>query len=328
MAKVTGRRAFLGWMLWSSAAWASDKTSLSEDASALYTGSIGHRQPAVSEEIRLWPDAPPGGGGPEGAPHVGHHGAVSHIATPVMRMVLPERPNGTSVLIAAGGGYRFEEIEKEAMAGADWLTARGVTAFVLTYRLPGEGWLAGPKAPLQDAARAMRLIRSRARSLSLDPDRIGCMGFSAGGHLMGMLATRFDERLYPPQDAADSLSARPDFAILAYPVITLKPPYDHTSTRKQLIGSHPSAKETAEWSVETHVKKGDPPFFLVQAKDDPISNIENSMIMRAALKKAGVPVKLEIMDKGGHGFAMGKGHDGHVTWTPMLETWMRSNDLL
>lgn len=278
--------------------------------------------------VALWPTQAPGGGGPEGDQMVDQHGHITHVSTPTLRMVRPDKPNGTAVLIAAGGGYRFISDRNEANAAANWLTERGITAFILTYRLPGEGWAVGPLAPLQDAQRALRLIRTQAVSLGLDQTKIGCMGFSAGGHLMGMLATRFDQATYQPVDATDHLSARPDFAVLAYPVITLKAPYDHTWTRMKLVGRNPSPDAVATWSVDTGVKSNDPPFLLVHAKDDPVANFENSLLMQAACEKAGVPVELIPLETGGHGFAMGGKKQEPVVWTPALEEWLRTHQLL
>lgn len=281
-----------------------------------------------TDNVALWPAQPPGGGGPTGDTLKDQHGHVSNIAIPTLRMVRPDKPNGTAVLIAAGGGYRFISEKREGEAAAQWLAVRGITAFILTYRLPGEGWTVGPLAPLQDAQRALRMIRSQAKSLGLDNTKIGCMGFSAGGHLMGMLSTRFDQASYSPIDAMDVESSRPDFSILAYPVITLKPPYDHTWTRMMLVGRHPTPELEAEWSVDTNVAAGDPPFLLVHAKDDPVAKFPNSVMMQTACEKAGVPVELIALDAGGHGFGMGQTQKDPVVWTPRLEDWLRKRQLL
>jgi acetyl esterase/lipase len=304
---MIGRRVFLTFL------------ATSPLASALAAPFDGNDQP-------LWPDIPPGGGGPVGARVENHHGDISHIAMPSLRMLRPDKPNGTAVLIAAGGGYRFISERHEAGAAAKWLVERGITAFILTYRLPGEGWQVGPLAPLQDAQRALRLIRAQAKPLGLDEGRIGCMGFSAGGHLMGMLATRFQQQSYSAINSADQFSPRPDFAVLAYPVITLKAPYDHTWTRHQLVGHKPSDQAVSQWSVDTGVKPNDPPFFIVHAKDDPVANFENALLMQRACQKASVPVELITLETGGHGFAMGAKE--RVVWTPALEAWMRKRQLV
>lgn len=279
---------------------------------------------AAEENIVLWPTTPPGGGGPTGPLSIGKHGAISNIAAPSLKIFRPSQPNGSAMLIAGGGGYKRIELQSESLPAAKWLAKRGITAFVLSYRLPKEGWVDGPFAPLQDAQRAMRLIRKNAARFNIDPAKVGVLGFSAGAHLMGLTATRSRFSSYERIDESDDLSAKPDLAALIYPVITLKPPYDHTSTRKSLIGNHPTSVQYAAWSVETHVKSGCPPVFLVQAKDDPISNPENSMIMETACQKAGVPVELHFLPTGGHGFGMGHPDSETAIWPDWFETWLRS----
>jgi acetyl esterase/lipase len=232
------------------------------------------------------------------------------------------------MLVTAGGGYKRIEMGSEAHPAAAWLVARGVTAFVLAYRLPGEGWKAGPLAPLQDAQRAMRLIRAGAGGYGIDPGRLGVLGFSAGGHLLGLASTRSTFKAYPGVDEADAQSARPDNAALIYPIITLEPPYDRSSTRRVLIGRHPSAEESAEWSVQTHVRKDCPPMFLAQAQDDPVSNPANTAIMAQACQAAGVPVELMRLASGGHGFGMGRPGTPTAAWPDHYEAWLRQRGML
>ncbi|WP_375382942.1 alpha/beta hydrolase [uncultured Sphingomonas sp.] len=264
---------------------------------------IGAARPTSPEP--LWA-TPPGGGGPSGPVAIDLQGAVSNIAMPTIEAVLPDRPNGAAMLIAGGGGYRRIGEEAEARPAARWLAARGITAFILRYRLPDEGWHDGPLAPLQDAGRAMRMIRARAGLLGIDPSRVGVLGFSAGGHLLGLAAARSAFASYPTTDAIDRQSSRPDLSALIYPVITLEPPYDHTSTRRILIGDHPTPAASAQWSVETHVRAGCPPTFLVQAQDDPISDPHNTLIMRDACVRAGVPVKLRSLASAAMASAWGR----------------------
>jgi len=285
--------------------------------------SPGRALASPAAGLKLWPGSPPGGGGPLGATQISAKGAASHIATPALEVFAPAQPNGQAVLIAAGGGYKRIEIANEAYPAAQWLNDRGITAFVLTYRLPPEGWVDGPFAPLQDAQRAIRLIRARAGDHRLDPQKIGLLGFSAGGHLMGLAAARANFASYAPVDDADQVSARPDFAALAYPVITLQPPYDNTVTRRSLIGEHPSPEASAEWSVETHVGSGCPPVFLVQADDDPIANPENTRIMEKACQRAGVPVERHALPSGGHGFGMGGPATASAQWPAWYQDWLR-----
>ncbi|WP_160006779.1 alpha/beta hydrolase [Rhizobium sp. 18055] len=277
---------------------------------------------APATSLPLWPGQPPGGGGPTGPVSENARGAISNIAVPVVEVFAPAKPNGIAMLIAGGGGYRRISMRNEARPAARWLNARGITAFVLSYRLPGEGWSAGPLAPLQDAQRAIRLIRANAGRFSIDRQHVGVLGFSAGGHLLGLAATRSAFASYQPIDAADTQSARPDFAALIYPVITLKPPYDHTSTRRILIGKHPSAATSAEWSVEDHVQAQCPPMFLVQAKDDPVSDPENTLIMQQACETANVPVEFHPLENGGHGFGMGKPGTASAEWPAYFSPWL------
>lgn len=270
----------------------------------------------------LWPGEPPGGGGPAGAPESDGKGAVSDIAVPSLEVFAPARPNGTAVLVAAGGGYKRIEMEREARPAARWLAARGFTAFVLGYRLPREGWIDGALAPLQDAQRALRLIRMRAAPDGVDPERIGVLGFSAGGHLLGLAATRSAFASYRPVDTTDALPARPFTAALIYPIVTLEPPYDHTSTRVELVGRHPDPGASADWSVETHVRSDCPPVFLAQARDDPISDIANSRIMAQACERAGVRVEAHTLETGGHGFGMGRPGTPSAQWPAWYAAWL------
>lgn len=282
----------------------------------------------ASLRLQVWPDAPPGGGGPAGTERVSKKGAVSNVVTPTLEVYAPERPNGAAMLVAAGGGYKRIELDNEARPAARWLAARGITAFVLTYRLPGEGWTGGPLAPLQDAQRALRVIRASSGRFGIDPAKLGVLGFSAGGHLLGLTASRSAFASYSPLDAIDQHPAKAAAAALIYPVITLEPPYNHTSTRKVLIGNHPSAAASADWSVQTHVRSGFPACFLVQAQDDPISNPANTIIMEAACRKANVPVELHQPATGGHGFGMGKPGTPTEAWPGWFEAWLRTTGFL
>ena len=281
-----------------------------------------------NETIDLWPGTPPGGGGPSGPPHVTPKGAVDHIARPYMRVYRPKTPNGAAVLVAAGGGFKHIGLRRESKPAALWLAAHGITAFELVYRLPRDGWADGRRVPLQDAQRAVRLIRAKAGQYGLKPDLLGVLGFSAGGYLMGLTADWFDFHTYPPVDSVDFLSARPDNAALIYPVITLEPPYQHTSTRRQMIGDNPTSQLSAEWSVQTHVRANCPPMFLVQAKDDPISNPANTLIMEKACEQAHVPVVLHQLSSGGHGFGMGVQGTPSAEWPLWYADWLTQRGMI
>jgi acetyl esterase/lipase len=313
------RRSMLAAMSAATLLPAAMATSTRSSAAALAASGTA-TEPTMT--LPLWPDLPPGGGGPSGPVVENARGAISNIAVPTIEVFAPAKPNGIAMLVAGGGGYKRISMRNEARPAAQWLNDRGITAFVLSYRLPGEGWNNAPLAPLQDAQRAIRLIRANARRFNVDPAHLGVLGFSAGGHLLGLAATRSAFASYQPVDRADTLSARPDFAALIYPVITLKPPYDHTSTRRVLIGRDPSAAMSAQWSVEDHVQAHCPTMFLVQAKDDPISDPENTLIMQAACQRAGIPVELHQLEKGGHGFGMGRPGKASAAWPDWFTSWL------
>ncbi|KMK20283.1 XynB [Pluralibacter gergoviae] len=269
----------------------------------------------ATSTIPLWDGAPPGGGGPKGERSISARGAVSHVAIPTLTALQPVKPNGRAVLIAAGGGYKRMEMVKEAWPAAHWLAQRGYTPYVLCYRLPGEGWRDGNLVPLQDAQRALRLIRRRHAKVSV-------LGFSAGGHLLGMAALRPDFASYPARDALDRTPASADEAALIYPVVTLEAPYDHTSTHRLLVGNHPAPGEEARWSLQTYVTPQSPPLFLVQAEDDAISNPRNTLILAAACQREKVAVEMHRCAAGGHGFGMGRPGTPTAAWPTAYEAWL------
>lgn len=264
----------------------------------------------TSETVRLWPGKPPGWTQsitpkiyrPE-APET-FAPEIIGIADPMLFVFRPAQPNGTGVLVIPGGGYRFEAYENEGMRQAAWLSARGITAFVLLYRLPAEGWLAQADVPLQDAQRALRLIRADAERYRIGRDRLAVLGFSAGGHLAGSIATRFAESVYPAQDAADRENARPDAVGMLYPVVTLDPAITHAGSRANLIGAGADAARTAHYSVDRRVTADTPPVFLVHAADDRVVQVENSLLMYRAMLAAKRPCALHLFERGGHGFGV------------------------
>ncbi|MEQ4512554.1 alpha/beta hydrolase [Dickeya zeae] len=290
-------------------------TAISTATVLLTAGRVlGVSLAAPRPRINLWGDTPPGGGGPFDPPHVSARGALSHIANPYLDVFAPEKPNGQAILVAAGGGYQRIEMGKEAWPAAAWLAAQGYTAYVLAYRLPGEGWHDGSRVALQDAQRALRVIRHRER-------RVGVLGFSAGGHLLGMAALRHEAR-YPPQDELDTLPIQADHAALIYPVITLEKPYQHTATHRVLVGRDASAAQEAEWSVQSYVSGRSPPFFLVQADDDSVSDPHNTLIMAQACQRANVPVVMQRYPVGGHGFGLGEPGSPVAAWPSAYLNWL------
>ncbi|NKF24097.1 alpha/beta hydrolase [Solimonas sp. C16B3] len=287
--------------------------------------------PDTGETFPLWPGQVPGSAGVtveqkviERAPNSPvHDPAVLHVRTPTLTLFRPDKPNGAALLMIPGGGYQRVVVGKEGYEIARWFNERGFTVFVLLYRLPADGWAAGPDAPLQDAQRAMRLIRSGATQYGIDPQRVGVMGFSAGGHLAGRLATVFERKTYAPVDAADQVSARPDLAALGYPVITMTEPYTHMGSRNELLGRSPTAAQIAEWSVEQHVPADAPPTFLLAATDDPAVPVDNSMMMYLALHHQRVPAAMHIFEKGGHGFGLRTNGAPIGAWPQLMLDWSR-----
>ncbi len=254
--------------------------------------------------------------------------AVHGISRPRLVVFRPAIPNGSAMLVAPGGGYRWVVIDKEGYEIGRWLAARGYTVFVLFYRLPGEGWRAGPDVALADAQRGMRLIRARARDYGISPDRVGAMGFSAGGHVCGDLATRFATRTYETVDAADRLSARPDIAAPIYAVQSMTLPLAHVGSREMLIGNAASRAVEDAHGIAANVDTRTPPCFLVHAEDDTTVDVGNTLELRAALKTARVPVETHLFTAGGHGFglrrAMGKPAG---RWPELLLTWAATQGL-
>ncbi|CAM2182776.1 alpha/beta hydrolase [Burkholderia cenocepacia] len=280
---------------------------------------------APDETIDLWPDAPPDPS-PNGVTleeQSGKKGSVSHVMRPRLNVYRPERPGRCAALVIAGGGYAHIELGNESTPACRWLKSLGVTAFELVYRLPEQGW--SRLAPLQDGQRAMRLIRSRARNELYEAGKIAVLGFSAGGHLAGMTAVTPDAVRYSPVDGVDRESARPDLAGLIYPVLTLMPPFDHTGTRVHIVGEHPTEAESAALSVNLQVNSNTPRVFLAQALDDPISPIDNSLLMLNAMRTARVSAELHVFQTGGHGWGLGAENSEVRAWPALFETWLRLN---
>ncbi|WP_183571977.1 alpha/beta hydrolase [Mucilaginibacter sp. X5P1] len=277
------------------------------------------------EEIPLWHSTPPDGPGPQGTERVSDKGSYTNVSQPRLIVHLPKHANGTAILVISGGGYAHIEEGKESGPAAEWLQSKGVTAFELIYRLPTEGW-ATTNVPFEDGQRAIRLIRHLAHRFGYDQHKVGILGFSAGGHLAGMTETQPDKQLYTPMDEIDRLSAKPDFAALIYPVITMMPPNNHTHSEREIIGTHPGREQQKAYSVELHVNGQTPPTFLAQAIDDPISPVENSKLMYAALQSYNVLSELHLFPSGGHGWGMAaKGPPAVHEWPRLFETWAKNN---
>jgi acetyl esterase/lipase len=274
------------------------------------------------EKMALWaPSAIPDGPGPSGPLHSSASGSVTNISAPMLIVHRPLHPKGIGILVISGGGYAHEEQGHESGPAAAWLASQGITAFELIYRLPAEGW-ATANVPFEDGQRAIRIIRSRATQFQLRSDQIGVMGFSAGGHLAGMLITQPDFPWYPIADHTDEYSSRPDFAALLYPVITMLPPYNHTHSYRELLGNESSRKAQERYSVNLQVTSATPPVFLAQAKDDPVSPVQNSELMYQALRQVQVPVEMHLFTSGGHGWGMGQTGSSVSAWPSFFMQWL------
>ncbi|WP_293365131.1 alpha/beta hydrolase [Phenylobacterium sp.] len=278
-----------------------------------------------TEVVKLWPGRPPGA--PAVLPltkitdRVATTGWQDRYATdigePLMTVFRPARPNGAAALIAPGGGYIRVVIDKEGFEVARRLAEAGITSFVLRYRLPREGWADASDVPLQDAQRAIRLIRASGYK------RVLALGGSAGGHVAASLAIGYARPLYAQVDAADAHPARPDLSALLYPVIDMAKPYAHTGSREALLGPSPTPQAEAKYSPHRQVTADAPPTFLVHAADDPSVPVENALNYLAALRAARVPAEAHIFEEGGHGFgirlAQGK---PAAAWPDLLVSWL------
>lgn len=268
------------------------------------------------EHIRLWEgEAPASVGSPD-------------KNVPTLTPFLPDKPNGTAVIVCPGGGYVMHAVGHEGKAVAEWLNQRGVTAFVLKYRIVQYDRPAPlHPAPLLDVQRAIRWVRAHASKYHLDPKRIGVWGFSAGGHLASTAAVHFDSGK-PEGDAIERQSCRPDFAILAYPVIMMEDRPAHAGSRRQLLGDKPDPELVAFYSTHKQVKKDTPPIFLFHTEEDTAVPPENSRAFAEACRQKGVPVELVIYAKGPHGVGLAS-HDRELSqWTARLESWMKNLHLL
>jgi acetyl esterase/lipase len=291
-----------------------------------------HADQAPQPAWTLWPEGPPNPQSRKttlsiverGKPGEARDRAATGIDTPTLTVFKTAEPDGSALLIIPGGGYQRVVMDKEGYETARWFAERGATAFVLMYRLPAESWTDGADVVLQDAQRSMRIIRSQADRYGMDEDRIGVIGFSAGGHAAAILSTRFADFVYPCINAIDEQSARPDFAVLMYPVISMQGEAVHADSRANLLGKDPDAMEIEAQSPHRQVTATTPPTFVLHAADDRSVVIANSLMMHEALYDAGVPTELHIFTAGGHGFGI-RGAAGLpvAAWPELAREWMR-----
>ncbi|WNH54088.1 alpha/beta hydrolase [Stenotrophomonas oahuensis] len=298
--------------------------------------AVPESEPAVGspERIALWPAGKvPGELGAASAPRVIERSAdpalpdryIDGVSAPYLVAYRPAKPNGSALLVIPGGGYLRIVLDKEGTALVPaFVEQGGVTLFVLRYRLPAGR--SDRQAALADAQRALRLIRHDAARWQLDPQRIGVIGFSAGGHVAARLSTGFDMPLAGVGDAIDALSARPDFALLMYPVIDMGV-HAHTGSRQRLLGEHPDAALAEQFSMQQQVSAKTPPTFLVHAQDDDVVPVQNSLLYYQALLQAGVPSEMHLFAHGGHGFGVRIPPDLTTTqWPALALRWMQAQE--
>jgi acetyl esterase/lipase len=285
----------------------------------MFTLPVSVTEAADSHQVELlWPNGAPGAKG------------TADGDKPSLTIYLPdkEKATGAAVVIFPGGGYGHLAMDHEGHQIAQWLNSIGVAGFIVKYRHRNSGAGYGHPAPIQDAQRAIRMVRSQAREWGVDPGRIGIIGFSAGGHLASTAGTHFNTRYSEPVDEIDRSSCRPDFMILMYPVISFTEWYTHKGSMTNLLGENPDKDLMENFSNEKQVTSETPPTFLVHADDDKVVPAENSVAFYLALRKAGVPAEMHIYEKGGHGFGPGIGKGACSSWMARCADWMKGRGLL
>src|SRR5271157_5297858 len=271
--------------------------------------------------IALWPGAAPGASAnlpPEADTTTAKDNLIAgrplvrlgNVSVPTLTLYTPKSKNtGAAVVVFPGGGYHILAIDLEGTEVCDWLNSAGITCLLLKYRVPETGPYPKSPAALQDAQRAMGLVRAHAAEWRIDPSRIGVLGFSAGAHLAAALSTHFDQRLYAPVDVADKLSCRPDFAVIVYP------------------GYLALEDKNFAPNADIHPAANTPPTFIVQAEDDPV-HVENATVYFLQLKNAKVPAELHIYAQGGHGYGLRRTPLPVTAWPQSVETWLRTIKVL
>jgi len=255
---------------------------------------------------------------------------IANVQEPTIEVYLPTRQisTGKAVVIFPGGGYGILAYDWEGTDFAKWLNSQGIAGIVVKYRLPKSESLTDPKeVPLLDAQRAIRLVRHHAEEWKINPSQIGVMGFSAGGHLASTLSTQYTHEVQRSKDDLDTISARPDFSILVYPVISFRDASAHSGSRNALIGPDASQELIDRFSAELNVNTNTPPTFLVHAQDDKGVPIENSLLYYKALHSHQVKAALHIYPTGGHGFGFGLGKGSLENWREVLLGWMEDLEL-
>jgi acetyl esterase/lipase len=252
---------------------------------------------------------------------------ISKVVEPTITLFFPqkERAVGAAVVICPGGGYGRLAIDHEGFFVAKWLNELGIVGVVLKYRLPNDAIMINKSVgPLQDVQEAIRIVRRNSKDWNINPNKIGVMGSSAGGHLASTVSTHFNEKIYD----SDSTNARPDFAILLYPVISMNKEITHSGSRTNLLGENPDERLVEHFSNELQVRSDTPPTFLVHAADDKTVPVQNSINYFSSLKKYSVLSELHIFEKGGHGFGLAKNRDTESQWPQMCEQWLKLHGII
>lgn len=248
------------------------------------------------------------------------------VTDPTLTVFLPspEKATGTAVLICPGGGYGILAFDHEGFQIARWLNDNGIAGIILKYRLPSDKIMKDKSVgPLQDAQEGIRIIRRNASAWSINPQRVGVIGFSAGGHLASTLSTHFGENVYA---STDSISSRPDFSLLIYPVITFNGSFTHMGSRNNLIGKDASEDKIQHFSNELQVNEKTPPAFLVHSADDNTVPVKNSLVYFEKLNSYKIPVEMHIFQKGGHGYGLSAGNGTQSSWPDLCIKWLHSNN--
>ncbi len=291
-------------------------------ALALAISIAAHTQAADPTPMNLWPGQAPGETktlAPEADLTKTSENFVAgrrlirlgNVSTPTLTVYrpAPDKDTGAAVLVCPGGGYHILAMDLEGTEVCEWLNSIGVTGVLLKYRVPRRDGLPSHAAPLQDAQRAMGMVRQQAKALGIDPKRIGVLGFSAGGHLAAALSNIYQERTYPLVDDSDKESCRPDFSVLIYPAYLTK------DNQGEIL------------APEMTVSSNTPPTFIAMAQDDPVK-VENALVYFKALKDAKVPAAMHLYPTGGHGYGLRRTEQDVTTWPDRAADWMRSNGWL
>jgi acetyl esterase/lipase len=297
-----------------------------------FMGLNAFSQPVI-KTIKVWPDSVPGSIADAGylEQTIVENGKIvsySQVTNPTLMVYLPlaGKGNGTAVIICPGGGYERLAFDHEGYQIAEWYSKLGVTAIILKYRLPSDKIMKDKTiGPLQDAQEAIRIVRRHAAEWKIDPHKVGIMGFSAGGHLAATASTHFNDVVYA---LSDTISARPDFSVLIYPVISMDPYISHMGSRQNLLGDKPNIQLVNKFSNETQVTKETPQAFIVHASDDGAVPVKNSLRYYETLNRNGIPVEMHLYQTGGHGFGLGRTTNSESTWPDALKKWMKGNKLL